>query len=320
MGDGRVALILDVLGIAQKCGEVDGSHERTRVETETREEYVCDGRQAFLLFRAGPFERLAVPLSLVARLEEFPLSRVERAGNRLVVQYRDRILPLAPLASILEPGSPDTASTQDPVQAIVFNDGDRRIGLLVDQLVDIVDDTVTIRQATARKGLLGSAVIGKRVTDMLDLDAVIRDASGEWEETEVSAGATVMLAEGSSFSRGVLRASLEMAGYRVVEASTAAEALSQLARVKVNVVVTALDLPGGGGYEFLEKMRQEPALAGLPALALSDSDAGKQAAHPGAFEDYLIRGDREAMLRSIQRLASALNAHPAAPELVGEKG
>jgi two-component system chemotaxis sensor kinase CheA len=327
MGDGRVALILDVMGIAQKCGEVAGSHERTRVEAETRQEHAADSRQTFLLFRAGPFERLAVPLSLVARLEEFPLSRVERAGNHLVVQYRGRILPLAPLASILEPGSIDTASTQDPVQVIVFNDGDRRIGLLVDQLVDIVDDTVTIRQATGRKGgrrgLLGSAVIGKRVTDILDLDAVIRDASSEWEqETGAAGSATVMLAEGSPFSRGILRASLEMAGYRVVEASTAAEALNQLARVKVNVVVTALDLPGGGGYEFLEKMRREPSLAGVPALALSDSagDAAGHAAQPGAFHDYLIRGDREAMLRSIHRLASALNAKPAAPELVGEKG
>ena len=324
MGDGRVALILDVMGIAQKCGEVAGSHERTRVEAESRQENAADGRQTFLLFRAGPFVRLAVPLSLVARLEEFPLSKVERAGNRMVVQYRDRILPLVPLAPMLEPGCADTAGSRDPVQAIVFNDGDRRIGLLVDQLVDIVDDVVTIRHATGRKGLLGSAVIGKQVTDMLDLDGVIRETSGEWrrERTEAAGGATVMLAEGSPFLRGILRASLEMAGYHVVEASTAAEALNQLARVKVNVVVTALDLPGGGGCEFLEKMRRDPSMAGVPALVLTDSaeDAAGQAAQPGASQDYLIRGDREAMLRSIHRLASVLDAQPSASELVGEKG
>jgi len=322
MGDGRVALILDVLGIAQKCGEVAGGRERTREEAVTRQENAADSRQTFLLFGAGPFKRLAVPLSLVARLEEFPLSRVERAGNRLVVQYRGRILPLVPLAPILEPGCEDTAGSQDPVQAIVFDDGDRRIGLLVDQLVDIVDDTVTIRQASGRKGLLGSAVIGKQVTDMLDLDAVIAAASGDQprEETEAADGATVMLADGSPFSRGILRASLEMAGYRVVEASSSDEALRQLARVKVNVVLTALDLPGGGGCQFLEKMRREPSLAGVPALALADSaeEAGLQT--PGSFQSCLIRGDRESMLRSIHRLASALDATTPAPELVGEKG
>ena len=328
MGDGRVALILDVLGLAQQCGELAAGHERTRVETEARLEDAADSRQTYLLFRAGPFERLAVPLSLVARLEEFPLSRIERAGNRLVVQYRGQILPLAPLAPILQPGWTDTAATQDPVQAIVFNDGDRRIGLLVDQLVDIVDDAVTIRQATDRKGLLGAAVIGKRVTDMLDLDAVIRDAAGELraEETEAAEGTTVMLAEGSTFSRGLLRGSLEMAGYRVLEAATAAEALHQLARVKVNVVVTALDLPGGGGSKVLEKMRREPALAGVPALALADSaqavsdQAARSEAFPDAFQECLVRGDRQAMLRSIHRLASALNAPSQTQPLAGEKG
>jgi two-component system chemotaxis sensor kinase CheA len=273
MGDGRVALILDVLGIAQKSGAVACGSERTRIEAEMRQEKAAENRQTYLLFRAGPFERLAVPLSLVARLEEFPLARIERAGNRQVVQYRGRILPLVPLAPILEPGCTDTAGSQDPVQAVVFNNGDRRIGLLVDQLVDIVDDVVNIRQASERKGLLGSAVIGKRVTDILDLDAVIRASSGEWmrEATEADLGATVMLAEGSVFARGILRASIEMAGYRVVEASTAAEALNQLARVKVNVVVTAVDLPGGGGYDLLEKIRRDPSLAGVPALVLGDS-------------------------------------------------
>ena len=131
-----------------------------------------------------------------------------------------------------------------------------------------------------------------------------------------------MLADASPFSRGILRASLEMAGYRVVEASTAAEALNQMARVKVNVVVTALDLPGGGGCEFLEKMRREPTLAQVPALVITSSpeEASEQAAQAGPFQDYLIRGDREAMLRSIHRLASALDAQPAVPEMAGEKG
>jgi two-component system chemotaxis sensor kinase CheA len=324
MGDGRVALILDVLGIAQKCGEVAGGHERTRAEGCVRLESASGSRQTYLLFRAGRFKRLAVPLSLVARLEEFPLSRVERAGNRMVVQYRGRILPLIPLAPILEPGCVDTAGSQDPVQAVVFNDGERRIGLLVDQLVDIVDDAVTIRQASERIGLLGSAVIGKRVTDMLDLNAVVSSVSDIWreEESEKSHGATVMLAEGSAFSRGMLRASLEMAGYCVVEASTAVEALNQLMRFKVNVVVAAFDLPGGGGYEFLEKMRREPSMAGVPALILADSDADAVGgvARPDCIQDYLIRGDRDAMLRSIHRLASALNAQPAVSSLVGEKG
>jgi two-component system, chemotaxis family, sensor kinase CheA len=321
MGDGRVALILDVLGIAQKSGAMTGGKDRTRSEAAAHQDSADGTRQTFLLFRAGAFERLAVPLSLVARLEEFPQSRIERSGGRLVVQYRERILPLVPLAPILEAGGADTSTSQDPLQVIVFNDGDRRIGLVVDQLVDIVDDVVAIREASSRKGLLGSVVIGKRVTNMVDLDSVIRDAFGAWKRDEEvnNGGATVMVAEGSTFSRGMLRASLEMAGYQVIEAANAAEALSQLARNRVNVVVTALDLPGGGGSEFLRKMRKEPALAGVPAVALADAaeEAPNEPGQPGWFEECLIRGDREAMLRSIRRLAGAL-AGQAGPATEGQ--
>jgi two-component system chemotaxis sensor kinase CheA len=300
---------------------VAGNRDRARLETETRREQAVQTSQTYLLFRAGPFERLGVPLSLVARLEEFPRSKIERAGNRLVVQYRGRILPLAPLAPILEPGCPDTASAQDPVPAIVFNDGERRLGLLVDQLTDIVDDTVAVRHNSGRRGLLGSAVVGKRVTDILDLDAVIAAASQEWTRQDVSSvdGVTVLLAEGSAFSRSLLRSSLEMAGCRVVEASSSAEALTRLECTRVNVVIADPDLPGGA--QFLEKLRREPALSQIPVLALAGSSqqASELATHPGLFQEFLVRGDRDAMLRSIYRLAAALESPPPVPAMAGEE-
>ena len=113
-------------------------------------------QQRLLLFRAGSFERLAVPLSLVARLEEFPQSSIEHAGGGQVVQYRNRILPLVSLRAVLESDAGDRDQTADPVQVIVFNDGERSLGVVVDQILDVAEDAVTVRQKTSRKGLLGS--------------------------------------------------------------------------------------------------------------------------------------------------------------------
>jgi two-component system, chemotaxis family, sensor kinase CheA len=322
MGDGQVALILDVLGIGQRSGVVQESRERSRAEAEQKELSGTD-RQTFLLFRAGSFERLAVPLSLVARLEEFPQSKIEHAGGRRVVQYRERILPLASLGTILDPGAAETAGLQDPAQVIVFTDGDRSVGLLVDQILDIVEEDIAVRRSADRKGLLGSAVIGKKVADLLDLHAVIEVADDRWfgtHENGLSVRVTVMVAESSAFSRGLVRNCLEMAGYHVVEAADAQEALRVLEKRKIDVVVASMDLRSEGGVGLREKMQQVPKFAGIPTLALANTADETQAhgEHPGDSEDYQLKFDRAAMLRSVAKLAAAVAGEPA-PELAGDR-
>ena len=116
MGDGKVALILDVLGIGQSAGVLSESREQARANVEQKLQAGIE-QQRLLLFRAGSFDRLAVPLSLVARLEEFPRSVIEHAGGCQVVQYRNRILPLVPLRAVLE-REPDQNLGADPVQVI----------------------------------------------------------------------------------------------------------------------------------------------------------------------------------------------------------
>ena len=323
MGDGRVALILDVSGIAQLSGVVQESREKSTAETQ-RHDHSGGERQTFLLFRAGSFERLAVPLSLVARLEEISLAKIEHAGGQRVVQYRGRILPLASLAQILEPGSADTAGLQDPAQVVVFSDGERTMGILVDQILDIVEDQVTVRQAAVRQGLLGSAVVARKVTDLLDLHAVIQAAGVGWfggRDAQRTNAATVMIAEASPFVRGLVRNSLEMAGYRVVEAADTQTALRELERRKIDVVLAGLDLLPVGGHSLVEEMRRLPGLAHVPALALSESAEQAQAyrEHPRGFSDCQMRFDRDAMLASLSKLAGAVGTQQAmAP--VGEKG
>jgi two-component system chemotaxis sensor kinase CheA len=172
MGDGRVALILDVLGIGQLSGVFGEAREQARADEQHSTQTAVES-QRLLLFRAGSFERLAIPLSLAARLEEFPQSMVEQASAGTVVQYRNRILPLISLCSLLEPDAPSASEISDPLQVIVFHDGERSVGVVVDQILDIAEEAVAIRQQSSHKGLLGSAVVGKLVTDFLDLSAVL---------------------------------------------------------------------------------------------------------------------------------------------------
>jgi len=173
MGDGQVALILDVLGIAQMASVVTELHDQVTSELAAAETSSGSARQSWLLFRSSESSRLALPLSAVARLEEFPLNIVERSGSDEVVQYRGEIMPLIRISRLLHEGE----VARDPLQVVVFNGQGRRLGLVVDRIEDITDEAIAVRDDAARGFRLGSAVIQQKVTDIVDLQQVVAYAA-----------------------------------------------------------------------------------------------------------------------------------------------
>jgi two-component system chemotaxis sensor kinase CheA len=178
MGDGRVALILDVMGLAQRSNVVSDNKDRSVHEVEARNSDAESTKQAMLLFRVSDTRRMAVPLSQVARLEEFPRSAIEYSGGQQVVQYRSQIMPLISLTDVLADSrysiGPDTGEQpSDTIQVIVYTRDDVSIGLVVDRIMDVVEETLDIQRNIIRPGVLGSAVIEKKVTELLDVESVI---------------------------------------------------------------------------------------------------------------------------------------------------
>jgi two-component system, chemotaxis family, sensor kinase CheA len=270
MGDGRVALILDVLGLGQCAGIIAQSRDSARTEAESSEHLHGD-RQTLLLFRTGRFERLAIPLSLVARLEEVALAKIERAAGRPVLHYRGQILPLVSLGAVLDPAAEDTALKRDPAQVVVFSEGTRRIGLVVEQILDIVEESVAIKRPSSAPGLLGSAIVGDKVTDFVDLQAVVAASGDNWLGKSTATQAKpcrVMLVESSALARGMLRNYLAMSACEVTDAENVADALEKLGRNPVDVVVTSVELAAGSGWELLDAIRSSDTLGHLPVVGM----------------------------------------------------
>ncbi|MFP4148179.1 MAG: chemotaxis protein CheA [Nitriliruptoraceae bacterium] len=175
MGDGRVALILDVLGIAQRARVVSEAADRNAV-AEAEEEAAVDQhteRRTLLLVGVGDDRRAAIALSDVERLEEFPAASVEYGAGREVVQYREDILPLLRLGEALGV-SAFGLDGSDTLNVIVNRIGERMVGVVVGQILDIVDQDVDLADGDDQRGLLGTAIIQGRVTDVIDIDAVVR--------------------------------------------------------------------------------------------------------------------------------------------------
>ncbi len=172
MGDGRVALILDVMGIAQIASVITEVHEGSAVEMAAHQDDTVVGRDAWLVFTVAGSRRMAIPLSMVSRLEEFPVTSLEHSGNESVVQYRGMIMPLIDIARRMNLGQPEKQT--ETLQVIVYSDAGRSVGLIVDQIVDIVDQAVKVEQQESSSELAGSAVIQDKVTDLLNLGVLVK--------------------------------------------------------------------------------------------------------------------------------------------------
>jgi two-component system chemotaxis sensor kinase CheA len=176
MGDGRIALILDIFGLAQHARVLVENNDRSRsAATAAETDAAAARRRQLLLFSLPGRERLALPLDQASRLEEIPPSRIELSGAREVVQYRGRIMPLVRLERHLS-GSVSRADSTAPLQVIVYQRAGEAVGLVVGQIRDIVDEAFELQPGSAAPGLLGSAIVQGRVTDFVDAPGLLRAA------------------------------------------------------------------------------------------------------------------------------------------------
>jgi two-component system, chemotaxis family, sensor kinase CheA len=196
MGDGKVALILDVLGLAQRAGVISEQRSSALAAAETKSKEAASDKQTFLIF-AGPDDaRMALQLDSLARLEEIPSSQVEKSGGQWVVQYRGQILPLVRLETALEErrhrrrhaAPAETGQEGKNLQVLVCNYEGRSFGVVVEQILDILEDRAEVKSPATRAGVLCAAVISNRVTEILDLPAILHSAATAGSREEEHAG------------------------------------------------------------------------------------------------------------------------------------
>jgi two-component system chemotaxis sensor kinase CheA len=307
LGDGSVIMILDPNGIARATGVGAEEAESERDAARPSQLLQSDARTALLLFRAGDATPKAVPLGLVARLEDVARDRIECAGGKPLVQYRGQLMPLVPLSGCWDAGS---APERQPV--LVFSDGDRAMGLMVEEILDVVDEALVIDGAGERPGYLGSAVIGGKVTEMIDTAWWLRQAGADWfggSGAGASAkGQRVLVVEDSAFFRNLVVPALGAAGYAVTAVADAEEALRlREAGAGFEAIVSDIHMPGMGGVGLARAVREGGPWQALPLIALTgraepaDIARGRNA----GFTDYVAKFDRAALLESLRQCLSA---------------
>lgn len=307
LGDGSVIMILDPNGIATATGETTMSGATQEQGHAADSATSSEDRTSLLIFRAGSKDLKAVPLALVARLEEIELGAIEHSYGRPVVQYRGQLMPLIAINDSYQMNS------EGRQQVLVFSDRERSMGLVVDEIVDIVEDRLRVELRADIQGLIGTAIIGDKATDVIDTGYYLTRAFGDWfgsheaapEQGKLGRGRAVLLVDDSPFFRNLLTPLLSVSGYDVTAVDSAEKALEILEKgLTFNAVISDIEMPGMDGFHFAEKLRSDDRWSRVPLIALSshaterDFERGREV----GFDDYVAKFDRDALLDTLAQI------------------
>ena len=308
LGDGTVIMILDPNSMTTASGVTALSdHESTK--TDTSLDRSASQPIALLVFKAGGTEPKAVPLSLIARLEEVDVSTIESSNNMHMVQYRGKLMPL------IMANDKYTIKEEGRQPVLVFADHEQSMGILVEEIIDIVEDYLDIEISAATDGMLGSAVVNGKATEVIDAGYYLNLAFGDWFKTHDDSSQSawskqrVLLIDDSSFFRNLIAPLLEINGFAVYQTTTAKEALELRNKGEMfDAVISDIEMPGMNGFELVKEIRSGGAWKDLPILALSSHTSAKdmEQGRASGFTDYIAKFDREALIHTLTQVINTV--------------
>src|SRR5579871_4049801 len=306
LGDGAVIMIIDPNGIAKALGAAGNASHEIADENAAHRAGSAEQSTSLLVFRAGSDQPKAVPLGLVTRLEEIAAEKIELSNGRSMVQYREQLMPLVQMAEV-------NIRTSGSQPILVFADDGRSMGLVVDEIIDIVEERLNIEVTGSSDGILGSAVIKGQATEVIDVGHFLPMAFSDWfsrKEMRPSQSAqSVLLVDDSAFFRNMLAPVLKAAGYKVRVAPSAQEGLAALRSGQAfDAVLTDIEMPEMNGFEFAETIRADQHLAAMPIIALSSlvSPAAIERGRQAGFHDYVAKFDRPGLIAALKEQTAEL--------------
>lgn len=321
LGDGSVVLILNPNGLASKIG-LDGSNQ-FRVDTAPLDLPPEKTATTLILFRAGAGALKAVPLSLISRIENLAREAIRNADGQLVVTHRGQLMPLIALGDIA-PNGVLGYPTREKWPVLVVGVGGEPMGLLVSEIVDIVDSLLDINIAGVTPAVIGSASILGEAAEVLDLAYYMKAARPGAFERGHAKRFRVMLVDDKQFFRDLLSPIISAAGYEVTAIASAEEGLAVFKRgFGYDVVITDVDMPGMDGYSFARTLRENPRTRDIPVIAL-DAHAGAsvvEAADKAGMRGVIGKFDRQGLLGCLRNVleASAFTASELEKRMSEEK-
>lgn len=314
LGDGYVALILDVVGMALQSNLRNIENKVKKAESDAELASGNDEVHRLLLFANHPSEQFAIPMATVARIERIKASDVRVVGNQNLLIYRGNSLPLLRVEENLTAIPPEDGLAN--LFVIVFRIEDREIGLVAPILRDIRDVSMRVDARTLREpGVLGATVIEGVTTRLIDIVEMVQTRHPEWcqsegipEPTDPEKVPTILLAEDSDFFRNHVTRTLESGGYKVIGTADGQDAWDHLQQIfdEIDLIVTDIEMPRMNGLELAMAVRSREATADLPIIALTSlaSDDDRERGSRAGINEYQVKMDPARLMEAVRRMTA----------------
>jgi two-component system, chemotaxis family, sensor kinase CheA len=313
MGDGRIALILDVSNLARMAHltSVDGSDRASEVAraAEAAIKAIKD-KQSLLIFKNSEVEHFAVPLNQVERIEKIKRSDIEEFGGRRVMKYRGGSLSLIRVddLAMVQP-----IADHDSLLVIVFTIAKRSVGLLAVGPIDALEVSADIDDTTlSQPGIMGSIIIDNQTTMLVNVFEMVQTLFPHWfleqekfelANVETDVLPTILIAEDSKFFRNQVKGYMTEVGYNVIEAEDGLEGWRKLMEHgdEISMLVTDIEMPNMNGFELTQKIRSDRKYSDLPIIALTTLASAEDVARGKAVgvNEYHIKLDKERLMVSV---------------------
>lgn len=313
MGDGKVALILDVQGIARHAGIATGGNSDELEEAESAQEVKT---QSALLFEVGAGEQFAIALGLLKRIERVSMEAVETVGEERYVTIDGVSTQVIHLDRLLKVSPMETGGRKE-IFLLLPKHVNRPVGIMVSRLVDIDNVPIELNEESYMEdGLLGTAIVRDRMTLFIDMFRLAERSETRQMVTQKinkvidSDKPKVLVVEDSAYFRILIRRYLRAEGYEVITADNGQQAMEKIARARFDLVISDLNMPHMDGWAMIRSLRSGDHSRDLPAIALSSMEAEdySESALAAGFDAYQVKLDRESLLQDVAGLLNGKQA------------
>jgi two-component system chemotaxis sensor kinase CheA len=210
--------------------------------------------------------------------------------------HQGRLMPIVP-------ASANMMRTNAIHPILVISLGGDFMGILVEEIIDIVEEPLEIQIAGGADDIVGTAEIRGDAVVVLDIMHFLQLARPNAPLRRLARRFKILLVDDKLFFRDMLAPVLTSGGYEVTTCASAAEALALVERgVAFDAVVTDTDMPEMDGYRLAEAVHSHPRFGDLPIIALvaHPTNPVLAAAHASGISAVAGKFDRRALLQALR--------------------